>query len=244
MQYLDFLFYGLVFLTAFLYSSVGHGGASGYLALMSIFAFSPDTMKATALTMNLFVSGIAFFINFRMGYFKPKILFPFVTTSIPFAFVGARIQLNPTLYKIMLGAFLVIISIRFMFFSSQKFDDVKKANTLVLLIIGAILGFLSGMLGIGGGVILSPILLFFHWSKMRQASAIAAAFIFLNSMAGLAGLISKGYSADKHLWLMVLIGVAGALIGSYSSVKKFNTKTIQYILTIVLLSAGIKLMIF
>lgn len=244
MEYLDFLFYGLVFLTAFLYSSVGHGGASGYLALMALFAFTPDTMKATALTMNLFVAGIAFAVNFKMGYFKPKILIPFVITSIPMAFLGARLPINPTVYKAILGGFLTLVSLRFLFTSSDKFEITKTPNISILLAIGAVLGFLSGMLGIGGGVILSPILLFFHWAKMKQASAVAAAFIFLNSVAGLAGLFSKGYTADSHLGVMVLVGVGGALLGSYSSAKKFSSKTIQYILTIVLFSAGVKLLLF
>jgi len=244
MEYLDLLFYGLIFITAFLYSTVGHGGASGYLALMAIFAFAPETMKATALIMNLFVAGIAFLVNLKSGNFKLPLLLPFAIASIPMAFIGAKVDLDPHVYKIILGVFLFIISFRFIFFKPSDFDVVKTPHWGVLMLIGAALGYVSGMIGIGGGVILSPIILIFHWAKLKQASAVAAAFIFLNSVSGIWGLYSNGYKASDNLWILVSIGVFGALLGAYSSTQKFTTKTIQYILTVVLFSAGIKLALF
>ena len=241
MEYFNLLFYVIIFLVAFIYSSVGHGGASGYLALMAIFEFAPETMKATALTMNLFVAGIAFYINTKAGNLKSKILIPLVIFSIPMAYFGAKIHIDILVYQFLLGTFLIIVSILFVFFKAQNFENIKNVKWFILLVIGGILGFVSGVLGIGGGVILSPILLLFHWAKLKEASAIASAFIFVNSLSGLIGLFSTGYIAAPNLWLLVSIGVIAAFLGSYSAVNKLSTKTIKYILSIVLFTAGIKL---
>ena len=240
---LNILFYGLVFIIAFMYSTVGHGGASGFLALMALFSFTPELMKFTALTMNLFVSGTAYAINHRMGNFKFRLLIPFIIASIPMVFLGARMPIDPKVYKMVLGIFLLLVGLRFLLLKPGSFDTAKMPKWWILTIVGAVLGFVSGMLGIGGGVILSPIMLLFHWAKLKEVSATVAAFIFLNSASGLLGLFSTGYKASPDIWVLVAIAIAGALMGSYSSVQKFSTKTIQYILTVVLLWAGVKLSI-
>lgn len=244
MEYLDLLFYFLVFAVAYLYSSVGHGGASGYLALMALFAFAPDAMKSSALVMNLFVAGIAFAINYRGGFFRLPLLLPLVATSVPMAFVGALIPIDAIVYKVLLGVFVVVASIRFLFVRADDPKMVSTPKTMYLLFLGALLGLASGVLGIGGGIILSPILLLAGWAKVKETSAVSAAFIVLNSASGLLGLWSSGYRPDGALFVLVPVAVAGALWGAYNSVVFFSSQTVQKILSLVLFLAGIKLSFF
>lgn len=178
-----YLFYGLLFVIAFLYASVGHGGASGYLALMAIFSFSPEVMKPTALLLNLFVSAVSFIQFYRGGHFKWKIFWPFAIASVPMAFAGAHITVDGFIYKKILGALLIIPVIRFFFFPNIKVGEIKKTNFALSLLIGGAIGFLSGMIGIGGGIILSPVLLLLKWTDQKQTAAISAAFIFVNSLS-------------------------------------------------------------
>jgi len=186
------LFYILLFIVAFLYASVGHGGASGYLALMALFSFTPDVMKPTALLLNLFVSLTSFVQFYRGGHFKWKIFLPLVITSIPLAYIGGRMTVESFLYKKLLGIFLLIPIIRFLFFKNIPVNELKKPNIVLSLIIGAAIGFLSGLIGIGGGIILSPILLLLKWTDQKQTAAISASFIFVNSLSGLLGQLTKG----------------------------------------------------
>ena len=144
------LFYILLFLVAFLYSSVGHGGASGYLALMAIFSISPDVMKPTALLLNLFVSLTSFIQFYRGKHFNWKIFLPFAITSVPMAFVGGLINVDDNIYKKILGILLIIPIISFLFFANIKVEEIKKSNIVLSLLIGAAIGFLSGLIGIGG----------------------------------------------------------------------------------------------
>ena len=185
------IFYLLLFLVAFLYSSVGHGGASGYLALMAIFNFSPDVMKPTALLLNLFVSLTSFLQFYRGKHFNWKIFLPFAITSVPMAFVGGLITVDADIYKKILGILLLVPIIRFLFFANIRTEELKRSNLALSLLIGAAIGFLSGLIGIGGGIILSPVLLLLKWSDMKQTAAISALFIFVNSVSGLAGQLTK-----------------------------------------------------
>jgi uncharacterized protein len=157
------LFSFALIVIAFLYSSVGHGGASGYLALMSIFAFPISIMKPSALLLNLFVSSISFLFYYRKNYFKPKLFYPFAIASIPAAFIGGFVTLDNTIYKIILGIVLVFAALRLFGIFNFKEKEEVKINLPFALIIGFAIGLLSGMLGIGGGIILSPILLFFYY---------------------------------------------------------------------------------
>lgn len=244
MEYTQLLFYFLIFIVAFVYSSVGHGGASGYLALMALFAFDVSVMKVTALTMNLFVSGVAFFVGYRAGYFRLKLLVPLIIGSMPMAFLGAKLDIAQEAYLLFLGIFLLLAGLRIFFQPEVSFEYTNSVHWYTLVLIGMVLGFLSGMLGIGGGIILSPVLLLFRWAKLREVSVLAAAFIFLNSMSGLLGMYSKTLTHIDTLYILVLIGVAGAISGSYSAMKLFSGRTVKIILTIVLSSAGIKLIFF
>lgn len=238
----EIFFYILLFIVAMLYASVGHGGASGYLALMAFFAFAPAMMRPTALILNLFVSSTAFIQYYRGGYFKWKLFWPFIITSIPAAFVGGLIEMDAKLYKMTLGILLLFSVVRL---GGMKFNDtnnLKKQNLLLSLVIGGVIGLISGMIGIGGGIILSPVILLLHWANMKQTAAVSAIFIFVNSLSGLGGLITKGFEFNASMTWMILIAFAGGLTGAYLGARKFNGEVLKKLLAVVLLLASIKLL--
>ena len=237
-----FLFLSILFIVAFLYASVGHGGASGYLALMAIFSIAPDQMKPTALLLNLFVSSVAFFQFYRGGYFKWKTFWPFALTSVPLSFIGGTITVNNLVYKKILGILLLIPVFRFLFFGNAAPKDLKPANFTLSLIIGAIIGFLSGMIGIGGGIILSPVLLLLKWADQKQAAAISALFIFVNSVAGLTGQLSKGIHFSSEMIVYVAVAFCGGMLGAYFGALRFPQTILKYVLAIVLAAASYKLL--
>ena len=237
-----YLFYGLLLLVAFLYSSVGHGGASGYLALMAIFSIAPNVMKPTALLLNLFVSATSFIQFYRGNHFKWKLFVPFAIASIPMAFLGGLVLVDGAIYKKMLGALLLIPAIRFLLFPNFSVDEIKKSNVALSLLIGAVIGLLSGMIGIGGGIILSPVLLLLKWTDQKQTAAISAAFIFVNSVAGLAGQLTKGIHFSVDMLSYVAIAFGGGLLGAYYGAHRFKQTVLKNVLSIVLLFAAIKLL--
>ncbi len=232
----------LLFIVACLYASVGHGGASGYLALMAIFGMAPEEMKPTALMLNLFVSLIAFIQFYRGGHFKWKIFLPLAMSSVPLAFVGGLMVLQADVYKKMLGIFLLIPIVKLLFFRNIRVDELKSSNTWISLLLGSIIGFLSGLIGIGGGIILSPLLLLLKWTDQKQTAAISAMFIFVNSMAGLGGQMSKGIELSAHMIWYVVIAFAGGILGAYFGALKFNQLVLKYSLAFVLMMAAYKLL--
>lgn len=236
-----YLFYCLLFVVAMLYSSVGHGGASGYLALMAIYAFSPEVMKPTALILNLFVSLTSFIQFYRGEHFKWKIFLPLALASIPLAFIGGLITIEASIYKKILGSLLFIPVVRFLFFANIPDEELKKSNLLVSVLIGALIGFLSGLIGIGGGIILSPILLLLKWTNQKQTAAISALFIFVNSLSGLAGQLTKGINLNPGMLTYVAVAFAGGLCGAYLGALKFNQNVLKNTLAFVLMMAGWKL---
>ena len=236
------LFYILLFLVAFLYSSVGHGGASGYLALMAIFSFAPEVMKPTALLLNLFVSLTSFIQFYRGKHFNWKIFLPFAITSVPMAYVGGLITVDDNIYKKILGIILIIPIIRFLVFANIQVEEIKKANLVLSLLIGAAIGFLSGLIGIGGGIILSPVLLLLKWTDMKQTAAISALFIFVNSLSGLAGQLQKGINFSGDMYAYVAIAFAGGICGAYFGSLKFKSNILKYMLAVVLVVAAYKLL--
>ena len=236
-----FLFYCLLFIVAMLYSSVGHGGASGYLALMAIYAFSPEVMKPTALILNLFVSLISFIQFYRGEHFKWKIFLPLAIASIPMAFLGGIITMEASMYKRILGTLLFIPVIRFLFFANIPDEELKKSNLALSVLIGSLIGFVSGLIGIGGGIILSPILLLLKWTNQKQTAAISALFIFVNSLSGLAGQLTKGINFSPDMLTYVAIAFAGGLCGAYFGALKFNQNILKNTLALVLMLAGWKL---
>ena len=236
------VFYFLLFLVAFLYSSVGHGGASGYLALMAIWGIAPEVMKPTALLLNLFVS-LTFFIQFYRGkHFNWKIFLPFAIASVPMAFVGGLVTVDADIYKKILGILLIIPITRFLFFPNITVKELRKANIGLSLLIGAAIGFLSGLIGIGGGIILSPVLLLLKWADMKRTAAISALFIFVNSISGLAGQFTKGIQFSTDMYAYVAIAFAGGICGAYFGSLKFGQTILKYVLAAVLIMAAYKLL--
>lgn len=236
-----YIFYILLFIVAFLYASVGHGGASGYLALMAIYAVSPEVMKPTALLLNLFVSLTAFIQFYRGKHFKWPIFLPLALASIPMAFLGGMISLDADIYKKVLGILLLIPVFRFLIYKNIKAKDLQKNTIFLSILIGSGIGFLSGLIGIGGGIILSPVLLLLRWTDQKQTAAISALFIFVNSCSGLAGHLYKGINFSPDMISYVGIAFVGGLLGSYLGSMKFNQNILKNTLAIVLLVAGLKL---
>ena len=239
---MELLFKLLIFIVAFLYAMVGHGGASGYLALMAIFNMTPALMKPTALLLNLFVSLTAFIQFYRNGHFKWKIFLPFALASIPLSFLGGMITLDGNIYKKILGIFLIFPIIRFLFYRNYTDEELKENNIIGSIAIGGSIGFVSGLIGIGGGIILSPILLLLRWTNQKQTAAISAMFIFVNSLSGLIGQITKGISLNVSMFEFAGIAFVGGLLGSWLGAFKFNQQFLKYALAIVLAFASYKLL--
>ncbi|WP_298224986.1 sulfite exporter TauE/SafE family protein [Flavobacterium sp.] len=226
---------------AFLYASVGHGGASGYIAIMSLFAFPISVMKPTALVLNILVSGISFYFYFREKKFDWKLFYPFAITSVPFSFLGGLLTVEIHIYKVILASVLLVAVLRLLGLFGKETSDLKPINLPLALLIGAIIGFLSGLIGIGGGIILSPVILLLGWANMKQTAAVSALFIFVNSIAGLFGFVSKGGSLPLSSAVVIGVVLIGGILGSYYGSKKFNTVTLRNVLAFVLGIAILKL---
>lgn len=229
-----------VFVVAVLYSSVGHGGASGYLAVMALFAVAPEVSKPTALILNLFVASIAFVQFYRAGNFDWKIFLPLAIGSIPMAFVGGMIHLPTFIYKLILGAALILAAIR-LAINLKSESEIKSPPVWICLLIGAGLGFVSGLIGIGGGVFLTPILLLMNWTETKKAAGISALFILVNSISGLLGNYAQVLQIPSTVYFWIAAAVIGGIIGSTLGSFKFNSLTLRRVLAVGLLIAGVKL---
>jgi len=236
------LFYGILFFVAFFYAAVGHGGASGYLALMALYGVAPEEMKPTALMLNLFVSLTSFIQYYRGGYFLKKLFILIAAASVPLAFIGGMITVEENMYKRILGILLLFPVLRFFFFRNVEDSALKDHNLVIAVFTGGIIGFLSGMIGIGGGIILSPVLLLLQWTNQKQTAAISAAFIFVNSLAGLGGMLTQGISFTGNMLMYIAVAFTGGLLGAYFGAKRFNQNVLKYILAVVLLMASYKLL--
>ncbi len=231
-------------IVSFLYSSVGHGGASGYLAVMAIMGVAPAIMKSSALVMNLAVSLISFIGFYRAGFFKWKLFWPFAIASIPMAFVGGMMTLSDGVYKKILAVCLLIAIARLLY--QFKDDESQKAQTVPLsmsLISGGAIGLISGMIGIGGGILLSPLILLMRWATLKQTAAVSALFIFVNSFSGLIGqLQNRGIQLTENMFSAIGVTIVGGLLGSYFGSTKFNVTTLRFLLALGLLIASAKLL--
>ncbi len=235
------LFILILPIIAFLYASVGHGGASGYLALMALFSFAPEVMKPTALLLNLFVAAISFYYFYKEGYFNKKLFLSFAIASIPMSFLGGFIEVDATIYKKILAVLLVFAILKMLNIFGKENTKIKDIKIWQGLIIGGLIGFFSGLIGIGGGIILTPIILLFHWGKMKEAAAVSALFIWVNSASGLIGQLSSGVHLSMQSFVLVAIALIGGFFGAYYGSKKINNKRLRYILAFVLIIASVKL---
>lgn len=237
------IFSAILVVVAFMYASVGHGGASGYLAMMALAGVPLMVMKPTALILNIFVAGISFFFFRQAQHFRSKLFYPFAITSIPAAFVGGMITINVTLYKQILGVFLLIAILRILgVFPKANPGENKTINTSLALVIGLGIGFFSGMIGIGGGIILSPVILLLRWGNMKEAAAVSALFIWVNSISGALGFVLGGGEIPLEASFLIPAAVIGGTFGAIYGSKRFSNVTLKYILSIVLFIAFIKLM--
>ena len=236
------LFLLILPIISFLYASVGHGGASGYLALMALFSFAPEVMKPTALLLNLFVAGIAFYYYYKEGYFNLKLFSTFAIASIPLAFIGGMIEVDASLYKKILGVLLIFAILKMLNVFGKESTEIKNVKIWQGLLVGGAIGFFSGLIGIGGGIILSPVILLLHWGKMKEAAAVSALFIWVNSAAAIIGQVSTGVVISSQSFVLVAIAIVGGFLGGYFGSKKINNKNLRYILAFVLIIASAKLL--
>ena len=228
-------------IVAFLYASVGHGGASGYLALMALFSVAPETMKPTALLLNLFVAAIAFYHYYKAGHFNKKLFLPFAISSIPMAFLGGLIEIDASIYKKILGILLIFAILKMLNVFGKESSFIKDVKLWQGLIVGGIIGFFSGLIGIGGGIILTPLILLLHWGKMKEAAAVSALFIWVNSAAALMGQLSSGVTLSSQSFILVIFALVGGFLGSYFGSRKFNNNRLRHLLAFVLIIASFKL---
>lgn len=232
----------LIPLVSFLYASVGHGGASGYLALMALFAFPPHMMKPTALLLNLFVAGIAFISFCRAGYFKKSLFLSFALGSIPFAYLGGTISADPDLYKKILGVVLIIAVLRMIAHLKSAPGENRPILFFVGAAIGAGIGFFSGLIGIGGGIILTPVLVLMRWASVKEAAAVSALFIWVNSASGFIGQWHSGVELSLSMVPMIALALFGGLLGSHYGSVKWHSKILSYVLAGVLALASVKML--
>lgn len=235
------LFLLILPIISFLYASVGHGGASGYLALMALFSFAPEVMKPTALLLNIFVSAIAFYYYYKEGFFNLKLFIPFAIASIPMAFFGGMVEVDASLYKKILGVLLIFAILKMLNVFGKESTKIKDIKLWQGIVVGGVIGFFSGLIGIGGGIILTPIILLLHWGKMKEAAAVSALFIWVNSTSGLMGQISSGVLINIESFALIAIAIVGGFFGAYFGSKKMNNQNLRYLLAIVLVIASVKL---
>lgn len=237
----------LFLLVATLYSSVGHAGASGYIASMALLGFAPEQLRPTALALNLLVGGIGLFRFWRGGHVRPRNVLPFVLASAPAAYFAAQVHLPKETYSTLLGCVLIVAALG-IFRSASRADaqDVaaegRQVPWLPGLLIGAAIGVLSGLTGTGGAIFLTPLLLFAHWMPTREASGTSVAFVWINSLTGLAGLLHSTGTLPEALPAWLVAAALGALLGTQLGLRWLPVARLRQALGVVLLIAAGKLL--
>lgn len=228
---------------AMLYSSIGHGGASGYIASMALFGILPSVLKPTALCLNLAVSFVAAVCFARAGYFSWSLFWPFALTSIATSFIGGYINLPLHLYKILLGCVLFASAYRLVVKSKSGDGVTRRPPLAISLAAGTVIGLISGLIGVGGGIFLSPLLVLMGWAEAKEASAVSAFFILVNSASGLMGYLFRHQMAPDVPPSLIVAAVAGGIIGSYAGCYKLPRPFVVRTLSVVLLTAGTKMIL-
>lgn len=229
-----------VFVIAALYSSVGHAGASGYIAVMSLLSMSPLMIKPTALSLNILVASITTWQFYRAGHFSWKLFWPFAILAVPMAFVGGHLALPTHVFKIVLGLVLIFSASRLLINAKQTIvvKDVPRTQAMVA---GGSIGLLSGLTGTGGGIFLTPLLIFMGWADAKRAAAVSALFVLMNSISGLAGNFAATKSLPPYILSMLIAVALGGASGAYMGSQRIESAIIKKLLAVVLLIAGLKL---
>ncbi len=231
----------LVLLVALLYSSVGHGGATGYLAVMALMGYPLKDVAVVALTMNVLVAGVAFYHFAKAGRFIPKLALPFLITSLPAAFMGGFWQLSDRTLSLLLAAALTYAAVLLLLkLRKSEAERAKQIPRFIAPAIGLGVGFLSGVIGIGGGVFLSPLVVLFNWATVAQAAGLSSCFIVANSLSGLAARGLAGTLAFSAVFAYAPVALFGGIIGSRLGARRFDSRQLRLLLAVVLLVAAIK----
>lgn len=233
----------LIFTAALLYSSVGHAGASGYLAAMALFGLAPAVMKPTALVLNLLVGTVGTIRFSTAGHFDWKLFAPFAALSVPMAFLGGMMKLPIATYKIVLGCVLLFAAWRLVVKPKATAAELKPVSVPRALIFGAGLGLLSGLTGVGGGIFLSPLLLFLGWADVRKTAGVSVAFILVNSAAGLLGHLASVKNVPHEIVWWAPAALLGGIIGAELGSRRLAPITMRRLLSVVLVVAGVKMLL-
>src|SRR5438309_5395715 len=228
-------------LIAFLYSSVGHAGASGYIATMTLFGLATTVIRPTALVLNILVATIGSFQFWRAGHFSWRLFWPFALLSVPAAYFGGYLQPSASILRILIGLVLLFSAAR-LIFRKRDPEQVNPPSKATAVGVGTGLGFLSGLTGTGGGIFLTPLLLFCEWARIRQAAAVSALCIWVNSIAGLVGYFTKVRSIPSLGLVLAAAAIIGGIAGSHLGSRRFAVRVISFLLATVLLIAGMKLL--
>ncbi len=230
-----------IFVVAVMYASVGHGGASGYLAVMALFSLAPESLKPTALMLNIVVAGVGSYLYLAAKQFSWRVFWPFVITSIPASFIGGTFHLPPEYYRPLLGLVLFYAAWRlFARKSHQDFEPQAPALPLAM-VVGAVLGFASGLIGVGGGIFLSPLMILLGWARVREVSGIAALFILVNSISGLLGHLSSLQHVPEYAPLLAGMALVGGSIGALCGSRHLPVRVILQAMACMLVMAGGKM---
>lgn len=231
-------------LGAVLYTSVGHAGSSAYIAVMTLFNLSTTVIRPTALTLNIAVSAYASWRYIRNKFFDKKLFLFLSLGAIPAAFIGGHINLPSEIYKPIVGVLLIISGLRFIFLAATRDRELKAVNYPLAISMGIAIGFLSGITGTGGGIFLSPLIIWLGWNHVKQASGTVAAFIFVNSVAGLLGNYRSTSELPDTLPLFLGAVIIGALVGTRLGISRFTSVGVKRALGLVLIIAGLKFSLF
>ena len=230
-----------IFVIAILYASVGHGGASGYLAVMALFSLHPEALKPTALMLNIVVAGVGTYLYYKAGQFSWRVFWPFVITSIPMSFLGGTISLPPEYYRPVLGLVLFYAAWRLFVRRKHEEYDTNAPSLPLAMSVGGVLGFVSGVIGVGGGIFLSPLMILLKWARVREVSGIAAMFILVNSISGLFGHISSLQYVPDYAPVFAGAALIGGTIGALCGSRHLPVATIMKAMSVMMVLAGGKM---
>ena len=233
----------LIFLVAMVYASVGHGGASGYLATMALLAYAPASMASSALLLNLLVAGTSCLMFWCAGHGSWRLLWPFIVGSVPSAFIGGWLQVSSRTYGWLLAVALLVAAVRLCLPAIQQAESVVRPRMFIAVLVGAGIGLISGLVGVGGGIFLSPLMVLLRWADPKRTAAVSAGFIVVNSAAGLTGRLVAGRFLIGSLFPLVIASFAGGVVGSRLGANHFSGLWLRRLLAAVLVVAAGKLVV-